>query len=90
MTKNNLGKSYAKVMPACHWNDGPIYLLSNACSPNHKKQSHARTLSFILFCIAFCELLLMNRASLLASRKLLGGGGDGPSRPPDVRHWLDF
>ena len=37
MTKNNIGKSYAKVMPSCHWNDGPAYMLSNTCTAKLRK-----------------------------------------------------
>ena len=73
MTKNNIGKSYAKVMPLRNWNNGPAYELSNSCTPKLKQRFHASTLTFALFFIASYELLLMNRASHLASMKLLGG-----------------
>ena len=42
-------------------NNGPAYLLSNACIQKIKKnESLASMLTFTLFCIAYCELLLKN------------------------------
>ena len=78
MTKNNIGESYANVMPARHL----IRMALPICCPvlirqsRLKKQSYAGTLTFTLFFIVSCELLQLNCISHLASLKLLG------RRPP--------
>ena len=69
MTRNNIGKSNAKVIPSRYWDNGPAYMLSNACTPKLKMQFHASALSCTLFFVASCELLLIHRASHLANLK---------------------
>ena len=81
MTKSSIGRNYARVMPSRHCNNGPAFMLFIACTPKLERQSHVSTLTCMLFVIASYELLLMNRASHLASLKLLGGGRPSPLNP---------
>ena len=71
-------------MPSRHWNTGPVYMLSNACTPKLRKtisRQHAH-----LYVVLYCFLRATTYELCITSGRSRIIGGRPPPCPLDVRH----